>query len=541
MPASRSKCSRRRRTGRSRWRRRLRALSTTASAFAIFRWHGRSGTGARSGLGAALERALPAADLVHVHGLWNMTGSAAVARARAAGRPVRPVAARHAAAGGDAAASRAEIGRVLGHANARICAARRSCTRRRSSSSSRSRSYGPPVVTIANGVTPVVVSAGALDGSGERARIDADDEVVLCLGRLHPIKRLDLLAAGVCDRAPRAARARVWSSLDRTKAAIAQRVEPLFAPVAAATRWLGAVDAETAGALFAASRTLVQCSDSESFGMSVAEALAAGLPVVVTNETPWPQVAALELGYSVAHEPAAIAEASSRSSSTRLTDARWARVEEPGPARHSGGKRSDDRCATPTSTCSTGRGVARRERGRASFRAADAEPARRGRRVVAVARDRPRAAQAGSRAQPSRCPTAIPDGAEDVEMHGAGGGRATFLAAAAAVSLRCSAETEIVCSHLHLAPAAALLAWRGGTRDDRALRHRGVGAAAHSGSVGARACDARRDLAAHGRAVQGAPILRSLRRTSRCAIRACPTTRPGRPRPPSPAPTARPR
>jgi glycosyltransferase involved in cell wall biosynthesis len=67
------------------------------------------------------------------------------------------------------------------------------------------------------------------------------------------------------------------------------------------------VDGETVGALFAASRTLVQCSDSESFGLSVAEALAAGLPVVVTTGTPWPQVAALELGYSVAQEPAAIA------------------------------------------------------------------------------------------------------------------------------------------------------------------------------------------------------------------------------------------
>jgi len=58
-------------------------------------------------------------------------------------------------------------------------------------------------------------------------------------------------------------------------------------------------------------------------------------------------------------------------------------------------------------------------------------------------------------------PDTFPDGAADVEMHGAGGGRATFLAAAAAVSLRCSPETEIVCSHLHLAPAAALQAWRG--------------------------------------------------------------------------------
>jgi phosphatidylinositol alpha-1,6-mannosyltransferase len=58
-------------------------------------------------------------------------------------------------------------------------------------------------------------------------------------------------------------------------------------------------------------------------------------------------------------------------------------------------------------------------------------------------------------------PDGLPGGAEDVEMHGAGSGRRTFLAAAAAVSIRCSPETEIVCSHLHLAPAAALQAWRG--------------------------------------------------------------------------------
>ncbi len=46
-------------------------------------------------------------------------------------------------------------------------------------------------------------------------------------------------------------------------------------------------------------------------------------------------------------------------------------------------------------------------------------------------------------------------------MHGAGAAAGRFLAAAAAVSLRCSPATEIVCSHLHLAPAAALQAWRG--------------------------------------------------------------------------------
>ncbi len=77
-----------------------------------------------------------------------------------------------------------------------------------------------------------------------------------------------------------------------------------------------------------------------------------------------------------------------------------------------------------------------------------------------IIRALPRPAAVISLHDPDR-PDGLPDGADDVEMRGAGGGRGTFLAAAAAVSLRCSPATEIVCSHLHLAPAAALQAWRG--------------------------------------------------------------------------------
>jgi glycosyltransferase involved in cell wall biosynthesis len=258
-----------------------------------------------SGLAAALDRALPGADLVHVHGLWNMTGSAAVSCARAAGRPyvlsprgmLQPAAMRrHRVLKAVAywASERAHLGgAALLHATSLV-------------EQQQITKYGPPVVTIANGVTPVTVSLQALERLRERAQIDAGDEVVLCLGRLHPIKRLDLLAAAfaiVRGARPRARLVIAGPDEDGYRA----RVEPLFAPVAGATRWLGAVDAETSGALFAASRTLVQCSDSESFGMSVAEALTAGLPVVVTDRTGWSQVAALELGCSVAHEPAAIA------------------------------------------------------------------------------------------------------------------------------------------------------------------------------------------------------------------------------------------
>ena len=242
-----------------------------------------------------------------MHGLWNMTGSTAITHARAAGRPyvvsprgmLQPAAMRRSRVMKFAAYWAFERAHL--HAAAFLHATS-------PVEQHQLARYGPPVVSIANGVTPVVVSAGALERLRERAKIDAGDEVVLFLGRLHPIKRLDLLAEAfaIVHRARPRARL-VIAGPD--EGGYRQRVEPLFAPVASATRWLGAVDAETTGALFAASRTLVQCSDSESFGMSVAEALTAGLPVVVTDRSPWSQVGTLGFGYSVAHEPAAVADA----------------------------------------------------------------------------------------------------------------------------------------------------------------------------------------------------------------------------------------
>jgi glycosyltransferase involved in cell wall biosynthesis len=260
-----------------------------------------------SSLGAALARALPAADLVHVHGLWNMTGSAAVTHARAAGKPyvlsprgmLQPAAMRRNHTMKIAAYwayERAHLhGAALLHATSPI-------------EQRQLAQYGPPVVSIANGVTPVVVSADGLERLRARADIGVDDEVVTFLGRLHPIKRLDLLAEAFAIVLRARPRARLVIA-GPDEGGYRQRVEPLFASIASATRWLGAVDADTAGALFAASRTLVQCSDSESFGMSVAEALTAGVPVVVTDRSPWSQAGILGFGYSVAHDAPAVAAA----------------------------------------------------------------------------------------------------------------------------------------------------------------------------------------------------------------------------------------
>jgi glycosyltransferase involved in cell wall biosynthesis len=167
--------------------------------------------------------------------------------------------------------------------------------------------YGPPVVQIANGVAPRDVSATAIDRLRERARLKPGDAIVTFLGRLHPIKRLDLLAEAfaIVRRSHPNARLVIAGPDEGGHRA---RVEPLFAPVAAETRWLGEVDAETTWALLTGSRALVQCSDSESFGMSVAEALTAAVPVVVTRRSGWAEVEQTGCGFSVAHEPVAIAD-----------------------------------------------------------------------------------------------------------------------------------------------------------------------------------------------------------------------------------------
>jgi len=54
---------------------------------------------------------------------------------------------------------------------------------------------------------------------------------------------------------------------------------------------------------------MVQCSDSESFGLAVVESLAAGVPVIATRTTPWQAVEARDCGFWVEQNAPAIAAA----------------------------------------------------------------------------------------------------------------------------------------------------------------------------------------------------------------------------------------
>jgi glycosyltransferase involved in cell wall biosynthesis len=267
-----------------------------------------------AGLADALARAAATADLVHVHGLWNATAWAGMRVARAARVPyvvsprgmLQPEALRRRrslkAVADRLVQKRYVSGASLLHATSQAEA-------------DALARVGPRVAVVPNGVEMSAASPAEIARFRERfdlavRGVDAggDPAVIAFVGRLHPIKRLDLVAAAF---------ARLRSDGRRARLVIAgpdedgyrRRVEPLFRGAAADVRWIGAVDGEAKRALFAVSRAVVQCSDSESFGLSVAEALSVGVPVVVTERGAWGEVRAHGCGYVVAHEAGAIADA----------------------------------------------------------------------------------------------------------------------------------------------------------------------------------------------------------------------------------------
>jgi glycosyltransferase involved in cell wall biosynthesis len=263
-----------------------------------------------AGLSGAVRRAAAGADLIHVHGLWNLTGWAGVRAARAAGIPYvisprgmyqRPALSRHRTLKTMAfwvAERRHLAGATLLHATSAPEADALS-------------QFGPRVALIGNGVDSRMATPDQVAALRRRFDVPADADIITFLGRLHPIKRLDLLADAFTRLRRGGARA-VLVIAGPDEGGHRRAIEPLFGEVSADIRWAGALDGDDKWALLAASRALVQCSDSESFGLSVAEALAAGVPVVVTDRGAWTEMPAVGCGELVAHDGAAIAAALAR-------------------------------------------------------------------------------------------------------------------------------------------------------------------------------------------------------------------------------------
>lgn len=262
-----------------------------------------------SALGPALNRALPDADIVHVHGLFNRTVWDAASCLHAAGKPyvLSPRGMLEAAA----LAHHRWRKRVAWHLRDRATVSRASVLHATSSFEAETlrREFGEqPVVQIPNAVALSAAGAGDVQAWRAARGIAAEAPVVLSLGRLHRIKRLDLVAASFLELRRRVPAVQLVIG-GPDEQGLRPSLERQLAAAGGAVHWIAHVDEATKPVLLAAATVLLQCSDSESFGMSVAEALAAGTPVVVTRTCPWQEVEDWGCGAWVEQSPDAIAAA----------------------------------------------------------------------------------------------------------------------------------------------------------------------------------------------------------------------------------------
>lgn len=258
-----------------------------------------------------LSRSSGGADVIHTHGLFNAPTWQAHRGARRANRPL--VVSVRGMLEAEARAHhqwRKRAAWLLFDRQVCADAALLHTTSARETASVRDVLPQAAVIEIPNAVDHTAACATADDRESVRRRlgIALTDPFVMFLGRLHPIKRLDVLARAFVQVAARHPDVRLVIAGDGDARVRAQAETELGAAGARAV-WLGAVTDRERDALLAEAATLVLCSDSENFGMSVAEALACGVAPVVTQTCPWEVLERERAGYWVPQTADAIAGA----------------------------------------------------------------------------------------------------------------------------------------------------------------------------------------------------------------------------------------
>lgn len=188
---------------------------------------------------------------------------------------------------------------------------------------------------------PVAVIPNGVDIPGPRLMEPSRSRTLLFLGRVHPVKGVDLLL-------------KAWSGLQAAFPDWCLRiVGPGDAGYLAQLRTLAtsltAERVEFAGALYGKDKThayqaadlFVLPSHSENFGVAVAEALAAGCPVVTTKGAPWSGLAEQRAGWwidigveslrkaleeAMSKHPGGLAEMGARGRSWMERDFSWERI-----------------------------------------------------------------------------------------------------------------------------------------------------------------------------------------------------------------------
>jgi glycosyltransferase involved in cell wall biosynthesis len=259
-------------------------------------------------LRAPLAAALARADVCHIHGVWNVPEwwASYLARARKLPYVVSPRGMLQPQAVRRGRWRKTVAYRLLERANLRG-AGLLHATSEQEAEALRGLQLGVPIAVVPNGVDLDAAERAPL-GYRRQLGIPPDAFVILFLGRMHRIKRLDLLADAFDElRATHRSAHLVLAGHDEhTLIPDLTRRLSAHAPF---VHVLDAVGGQDKWALLRDADVTVQCSDSESFGMTVVESLAAGVPAVVTRTCPWPEIETRECGFWVEQNAPAIAAA----------------------------------------------------------------------------------------------------------------------------------------------------------------------------------------------------------------------------------------
>lgn len=262
---------------------------------------------------AALRRAVEDADVVHTHGLWQFIPTLTAAAAFGLGRPyvVRPC--------GMLDSWSLAQNRRLKQAHLVLFTGpiiRRAALIHATTESERQEiqghDFGPKVVVAPNGVDDVAFAPADAAAEARFEQLRRNHRLVLFLGRVRPTKGLDVLLPAM-----RAIRHRnsllviVGPASETQRAELDQQVQQL--DLADRVCLLEPLYGPDRFAAYQAADVFVLPSEHENFGITVAEAMVSGVPVVLS-----PQVAlsdmviAEEAGLVVPRDPVRLAAAIDR-------------------------------------------------------------------------------------------------------------------------------------------------------------------------------------------------------------------------------------
>lgn len=237
----------------------------------------------------ALLRALPAAvrntDIVHLTGVYSFTTLPTLAAARAWGRPVvwSPRGALQSysvSRGNHVKTSLVRLSRAIAPSALLL----------HTTSSEECRDAARFLPSI----PACVIANGVAIPSHPRSFVPSAALRLLFVGRLHPVKALDHLLDAAALLSGNWQLSIAGEGDPKYKDSLRNQANRLG--ISSRVAWLGQVDDARRAELYDCHDLFVAPSHSENFGLAIAEALAAGMPVLASRGTPWTAISDVGAG-----------------------------------------------------------------------------------------------------------------------------------------------------------------------------------------------------------------------------------------------------